>query len=79
MVSAGECHVPSRSTDPEGLKILAILIGRSYDSYRPGGVKVNAGTLLLDGDMTEVDIEDANQTGIERMKILFILKNDLVQ
>lgn len=42
-------------------------------------MKVNAGTLLLDGDMTEVDIEDANQTGIERMKILFILKNDLVQ
>ncbi|WP_324760865.1 amidohydrolase family protein [Haloarcula sp. GH36] len=84
MVSAGECHVPGRPTDPEGLKALAVLTGRSYDAHRPGGVKVNAGTLLLDDDMTEADIEDASQAGIERMKILFALNDvdrarDLVQ
>ncbi len=84
MVSAGECHVPGRPTDAAGLKALAVLANGSYRRHRPGGVKVNAGTLLLSDDMTEADIEDVHQAGIERMKILFALKSvehasDLVQ
>jgi enamidase len=75
MVSAGECHVPGRPTDAAGLRALAVLAKGSYDRHRPGGVKVNAGTLLLSDDMTEADIEDARLSGIERMKILFALED----
>lgn len=75
MVSAGECHVPGRPTDAAGLRALAVLAKRSYDRHRPGGVKVNGGTLLLSDDMTESDIEAASQAGIERMKILFALED----
>lgn len=76
MVSAGECHVPGRPADAEGLKALAVLAKRSYDGHRPGGVKVNGGTLLLSDDMTEADIEEVSRTGVERMKILFSLADD---
>lgn len=71
MVSAGECHVPGRPTDVDGLKALAVLTKRAYDNHRPGGVKVHAGTLLLTDDLTEADIEDVHRAGIERMKFLF--------
>jgi enamidase len=76
MVSAGECHVPGRPADAEGLKALAVLAKRSYDGHRPGGVKVNGGTLLLSDDMTEADIEEVSRAGVERMKILFSLADD---
>ncbi|MBA4392920.1 MAG: Enamidase, partial [Desulfobacca sp.] len=39
-ISAGEVHLPGRPKDPAGVKALAILASKCFQSYRPGGVKV---------------------------------------
>ena len=42
-ISAGEVHLPGRPKDIVGLKALAIVAAKAYASFRPGGVKVEAG------------------------------------
>jgi enamidase len=44
MISAGEVHLPGRPKDIVGLKALAITAQRAFDNFRPGGVKVLAGS-----------------------------------
>ena len=73
MVSAGEVHAPGRPTDVAGAKALAILTQKAYENHRPGGAKVHAGTLILNDDMTEADIEDVHREGVSRIKFLFPL------
>jgi enamidase len=73
MVSAGEPHVPGRPRDVAGSKALAVLTQKSFDNHRPGGAKIHAGTLILNDDMTEADIEEVYQAGVRRLKFLFPL------
>ncbi|QLD89133.1 amidohydrolase family protein [Natronomonas salina] len=70
MISNGEPHLPGRPDDIESAKSLATLARKSYSKKRPGGVKVRGGTLILNGDMTEADIEDVYREGVERLKFL---------
>lgn len=70
MISNGEPHLPGRPDDVESAKSLATLARKSLANDRPGGVKVRGGTLILDGDMTEDDIEDVHREGVERLKFL---------
>ena len=46
-ISAGEVHLPGRPKDIVGLKALAIVAAKAYASFRPGGVKVEAGAPSL--------------------------------
>ena len=73
MVSAGEVHAPGRPKDAAGAKALAVLTQKAYENHRPGGAKVHAGTLILNDDMTEADIEDVHREGVRRVKFLFPL------
>lgn len=70
MISNGEPHLPGRPDDVESAKSLATLARKSLANDRPGGVKVRGGTLILDGDMTEDDIEEVHREGVERLKFL---------
>ncbi|WP_336001890.1 amidohydrolase family protein [Halorientalis halophila] len=70
MISNGEPHLPGRPDDVESAKSLATLARKSLANERPGGVKVRGGTLILDGEMTEADVEDVHQEGVERLKFL---------
>ncbi len=70
MISNGEPHLPGRPKDVEGAKALATLARKSLANDRPGGVKVRGGTLILSGEMTEDDVEDVHQAGVERLKFL---------
>src|SRR5216683_2896956 len=47
-ISAGEVHLPGRPRDIVGLKALAILAAKAYATFRPGGVKVEAGAPILE-------------------------------
>ena len=48
MISASEVHVPGRPTDPAGVKALAIAAQRCFADYRPGGMTVHAGSVILE-------------------------------
>src|SRR5580704_5082794 len=47
-ISASEVHVPGRPRDPAGVKALAIAARKSFEHYRPGGMRVHAGSIILE-------------------------------
>ena len=47
-ISASEVHVPGRPRDVEGVKALAVAAQRCFADYRPGGMRVIAGSVILE-------------------------------
>lgn len=64
IISAGEIHLPGRPTDPQGVKALAVLAHKSFNNYRPSGVKVHAGAVILEPGLTERDFEEMAEQGV---------------
>ncbi|MBI4286112.1 MAG: amidohydrolase family protein [Chloroflexi bacterium] len=64
LISQGETLFPGRPQDAAGVKALAILACKTYATYRPGGIKVHAGALLLEEGLTEADIEEMARAGV---------------
>lgn len=64
-ISAGEVHLSGRPKDPLGAKCLAILAAKSWAGFRPGGMKVLGGALILEKGLTEADIEECAQAGVK--------------
>lgn len=63
-ISASEVHVPGRPRDPAGVKALAIAARKSFESYRPGGMKVCAGSVIIEPGLTDADFRDMAEQGI---------------
>lgn len=63
-ISASEVHVPGRPTDVLGVKSLAIAAQRSFSHYRPGGVTVHAGGVILEPGLTEADFRELAEAGV---------------
>lgn len=63
-ISASEVHVPGRPRDPAGVKALAIAARKSFESYRPGGMRVYAGSVILEPGLTEKDFADMAEQGV---------------
>jgi len=64
-ISAGEVHLSGRPKDPLGTKCLAILAAKSWAEFRPGGMKVLGGALILEKGLTEADIAECAQAGVK--------------
>ena len=64
-VSAGEVHLPGRPKDPAGVKALAILAAKSFQAYRPGGMKVIGGAVILEKGLTEEDFIEMAHQGVK--------------
>jgi enamidase len=64
-ISAGEVHLPGRPRDIVGLKALAIVAAKAYASFRPGGVKVEAGAPILELGLTEADFAEMAAAGVK--------------
>ncbi|MBV8537801.1 MAG: amidohydrolase family protein [Alphaproteobacteria bacterium] len=64
MISAGEVHLPGRPKDVVGVKALAITAQRTFDAFRPGGVKVHAGAPVLEKGMVESDFAELAEAGV---------------
>jgi enamidase len=64
MISAGEVHLPGRPKDIVGLKALAITAQRSFQNFRPAGVKVLAGAPVLEQGMVEADFAELAAAGV---------------
>ncbi len=71
VVSAGEIHIPNRPRDPESVKGLARLAAGSWREHRPGGMKVNAGVVLLTPGLTAGDLAELAGEGIRLAKYGF--------
>ena len=63
-ISASEVHVPGRPRDPAGVKALAIAARKSFDTYRPGGMRVHAGSVILEPGLSEADFAEMQKEGV---------------
>jgi enamidase len=63
-ISASEVHVPGRPTDPAGVKALAVAAQRCFSDYRPGGMRVYAGMVILEPGLTEEDFRELRALGV---------------
>ncbi|RLA53149.1 MAG: amidohydrolase [Gammaproteobacteria bacterium] len=63
-ISASEVHVPGRPKDPEGVKALAIAALKCFEHYRPGGMHVYAGSVILEPGLEEQDLADIAAKGV---------------
>ena len=63
-ISASEVHVPGRPKDPEGVKALAVAAMKCFEHYRPGGMRVWAGSIILEPGLTEQDIDEVASKGV---------------
>ena len=63
-ISASEVHVPGRPTDPAGVKALAVAAFKCFEHYRPGGMRVHAGSIILEPGLTRADFDDVHRDGV---------------
>jgi enamidase len=70
-ISASEVHVPGRPRDPAGVKALALAAQRCFENYRPGGMRVLAGSVILEPGLTAADFADLAANGVRLAKAGF--------
>lgn len=63
-ISASEVHVPGRPKDPEGVKALAVAAMKCFEHYRPGGMRVHAGSIILEPGLVEADFAEIAAKGV---------------
>ena len=67
MISAGEVHMPGRPGGAIGAKSLAIVGAQAWGNFRPGGMKVQGGGLLLQAGLSEADFEEMATAGVKHL------------
>lgn len=63
-ISASEVHVPGRPHDAEGVKALAVAARKCFASYRPAGMTVHAGSVILEPTLTGNDLGEIAKAGV---------------
>jgi enamidase len=63
-ISASEVHVPGRPRDADGVKALAIAAHKCFEHYRPGGMKVHAGSVILEPSLSGNDLGEIAKQGV---------------
>jgi len=70
-ISASEVHVPGRPRDVEGVKALAVAAQRCFADWRPGGMRVIAGSVILEPGLRRADFDELKQKGVRLAKAGF--------
>ena len=70
-ISASEVHVPGRPRDVEGVKALAVAAQRCFAEYRPGGMRVIAGSVILEPGLEMKDFTELAAKGVGLAKAGF--------
>jgi enamidase len=63
-ISASEVHVPGRPRDGDGVKALAVAAHKCFAHYRPGGVRVHAGSVILEPTLSGNDLGEIAKQGV---------------
>ncbi|MFH1236752.1 MAG: amidohydrolase family protein [Parcubacteria group bacterium] len=72
VVTAGEgVHAPGRPHDPIAAKCLAIAAFKCFENFRPNGMKVHGGSVLLEPGLTEDDFIEMAKYGVQYAKFGF--------
>jgi enamidase len=72
VVSAGEgVHAPGRPHDPAASKALAIAAAKCFEHFHPNGMKVNAGSVVLEPGLTDGDFAEMAKHGVRHAKYGF--------
>ena len=72
VVSAGEgVHAPGRPHDPVAAKALAIAAAKCFAGFHPNGMKVNAGSVVLEPGLTDADFAEMARHGVRHAKYGF--------
>lgn len=69
--SASEVHVPGRPSDRIGVMALAIAAQRSFEHFRPGGMAVHGGSVILEPGLTLEDFRTLAFHGVRMAKAGF--------
>src|SRR5437016_8074675 len=64
VVSAGEIHAPGRPRDAAGVKGLAVAAHACFANYHPGGMKVHAGSVVIEPTLSEADFKELAERGV---------------
>lgn len=70
-ISASEVHLPGRPKDAEGVKALAVLAHKHWENYRPGGIRVHGGSIILEPTLTRADLQQVYDSGVRLAKAGF--------
>jgi len=72
VVSAGEgVHAPGRPHDAVASKALAIAAAKCFEGFHPNGMKVNAGSVVLEPGLTDEDFVEMATHGVRHAKYGF--------
>lgn len=63
-ITASEVHTPGRPKDAAGVKALALAARACFLEYRPGGMRVHAGSVILEPGLTETDLDELVKAGV---------------
>ncbi|HXG03466.1 MAG TPA: amidohydrolase family protein [Candidatus Binatia bacterium] len=72
VVSAGEgVHAPGRPHDPVASRALAIAAAKCFAGFRPNGMKVHAGSVVLEPGLGDADFAEMAAHGVRHAKYGF--------
>ncbi len=71
MMSASEVHLPGRPRDRAGVMALALAAQRAFSTFRPGGVKVLAGSVIMEPGLRPEDFAAMAADGVGLAKVGF--------
>ncbi len=63
-ISASEVHVPGRPNDVDGVKALAVAAKKCFENFKPGGMQVYAGSIILEPELSQQDFFDLKKQGV---------------
>jgi enamidase len=70
-ISASEVHVAGRPKDRDGVKALAIAAYKCFENYRPGGMRVHGGSVILEPTRQPEDFVELRKKGLWLAKVGF--------
>ena len=76
VISPGEIHAPGRPHDATGVKALAIAARSCFENFRPGGMRVHAGAVVLEPTLGPGDFAELQAAGVHLGKFGFGLYDD---
>jgi enamidase len=71
VISPGEIHAPGRPHSAVAVKALAIAAKHCFDNFRPNGMRVHAGAVVLEPGLTDTDFAELQQAGVRLAKFGF--------
>jgi enamidase len=63
-ISASEVHVAGRPKSREGVKALAVAAFECFENFRPGGMRVHGGSVILEPTLKPEDFSELRQKGL---------------